>query len=293
MANLSYIPIDSVLYDLSLVVDEPHYNEYKFKEWVIQGFKKFGIHDLYQNKVCLLQVSDHKATIPADLKYIIQVAGKTVLSDSDTSDIQHALGIDSDSSGSQYIQDPNAFAQKFLSSNSVTGWRPLRKSSNTFINTIGLNNSIFEDGNIASSGSLADRYGSECCEHEYKVDHNKCLTTTMRNGYVWVSYLAHASDTEGRLLIPDNEDLKEALFHYAMYKYWLTKATIKEQGAAQEREWHLNRFAILKAKATGDLNMPDVDTMENLKNQQHNLMPRANRHSSFFSKLNQPQIITR
>lgn len=130
------------------------------------------------------------------------------------------------------------------------------------------------------------------CKHEYVVDPGGCITTTLPKGYLLVSYLRNPTDSTGHLLIPDNEDLKEAIFHYVLYRYFLTRAIRKEQGSAQERDYHRMMFGMLKQKAAGALNSPSIDELENIKDHRDHLVPRGNRYNGMFSKLNQKETET-
>lgn len=289
--NNSYIPIDSVLYDIALVIDDSSYNEHKLREWLIQGFRKFQAHDLYQKKLRIIQVEEHKAELPSDLKYIIQIGYKVSLNNSDLSELQRMMNLENtkDNPALVYIQDNTSLPNQAIqaSYNPYSDWKPLRRSSTTFLPTIEVDYGMY--GDTSEAGSLVSGFGTvNCpeCEHEYSVDQSGCLTTTLRSGFIWLSYMAHASNSKGQLLIPDDEDLKEALLHYCLYKYWLVKSVLKEESSFRERDWHLRRYQLLKAKAVGTLNMPDVDTSENILSQRSRLLPRKDLYYSFFQRLN-------
>lgn len=130
----------------------------------------------------------------------------------------------------------------------------------------------------------------QTCQHEMHIDPNGCITTTLPNGYILVSYLSYPIDLDGNSLIPDNEDLKEALMHYVYYRLYLAKSFMHEQNSIQEREYHLQRFQLLGTKAVGDLNMPSTSVMENIKNNRNRIVPRTEQFNSFFSKLNNSEI---
>lgn len=268
--NFQYVPIDTVLYDLSLSLDPPHYNEHKFREWAIQGYRKLNSKDKYSEKVALTSVSNHKAQLPTDVKYLNQIAYKEVLSDVEEQIIADYLGIGD--TESEYISLSN-WSEKFTR---FTSWKPMKRSTNSFIYTVNLDNSIFPTLNL-----------QDCCDHEYAVDQALCLTTTMKTGYIWVSYLAYATDDNCSILIPDDEDLKDALAHYCMYKFWNSKVITGDKLATHERDWNLLQYQTLLAKASGKLNSPDLDGLENIRAVTTRLLPRAEHARGFYSKLNQ------
>ncbi len=105
-----------------------------------------------------------------------------------------------------------------------------------------------------------------------------------------VAYKGLPTDEEGNILIPDDETLKEALTHFVLYKYWLTKYLMKEEGAAQRMSNHLTMWSTLSKKAM-NLNLPNVSELENLKNINNRLVPRTNAHSQLFSRLNNQENI--
>jgi ribonucleotide reductase alpha subunit len=127
------------------------------------------------------------------------------------------------------------------------------------------------------------------CLMEYREEGNN-IKTTPKNCIVLISYKAYASDN-GEYMIPDNENLKEALTNYILYRLYDAKMKAEPNQFNQaERTMHLQRYNILAARAKGELNMPDVGTMENLKNIRTRMMPRTNMFESGFQSLNQPEL---
>lgn len=127
------------------------------------------------------------------------------------------------------------------------------------------------------------------CDHEYSIDHNMCLTTTLPEGVILVAYLRMPICATGEAMIPDDEDLKEALFHYVLYRLYLKRAIMNEEGAARERDYHFSRFEALKIRVSGKLNYPGIDELENIKSHRDHLVPRVQRYDAFFSSLNRPE----
>lgn len=123
------------------------------------------------------------------------------------------------------------------------------------------------------------------CKYEYSIGSSGVITTNFKDGEVLISYLRVPQDEDGYLLIPDDETLKEALTHYVLYMYWLTKDLMKEEGASQRMAFHLRMWSTLSKKAM-NLNLPTVDQLENLKNTNQRLVPNSRMHDSLFSKLN-------
>jgi hypothetical protein len=103
--------------------------------------------------------------------------------------------------------------------------------------------------------------------------------------------LAWPKDKDGYAMIPDNEFLKESIFHYILYRYWLSKSMMMEEGAAQQVQFHLKMWNQLKAQASGDLNKPDVNELENIKSQMGHLVPRVSKFQQLFLTLGNRESI--
>lgn len=121
------------------------------------------------------------------------------------------------------------------------------------------------------------------CKTDYTVDHNLVLTLSSNEGDVYVEYLAYPTE-DGEFLIPDHEDVKEAIVNYILWKYWLSKSLMKEQGADNKTEYFRNLYVMYSNKALS-LSMPDVGQMENIKRQFNSLVPKDD-FSNLFVTLN-------
>lgn len=279
---MKYISINSVLYNLSLSVDESTFDETRFLEYALQGYRKMESSHKYIPEACLIAVSEHKATVPSNAVHIIQAAYKATLSDDDLASMRQLLGIDEEPT----IADPDNLATMALDATlrGMTGWKPMRPSSNSFLSTITETESIFP-----SNVYFPQVESCIGCTHEYSIDPSMCMTTTLRQGLVYISYLTWVTDSDGRYLIPDDENLKEALFHYCMYRYHMSRIPTKENESRMT--FHLKQYELLKAKAQANLNQPTVDQMENIKNMTSRLVPRTNRFEGFFSQLTNKENI--
>lgn len=256
----NYTSIKSVLYDLSLTIDDRYWNETKMAEWAHKALRMVNTDQSLETKVTYIEVCEHKAVLPSDLKYLIQVA----YVDEDVErflegDIE-ALNLPTDSNLGNQFNRPIQTIQ----------WKPMRLTSNPFHASICLDKSI---------AFCTD------CYHEFGVSSDLVLTTTLRTGAIMVSYLTWPKDDEGYSLIPDNEYLKEALLHYILYRYWMSKSLMKEEGAQQQLQFHLQMWNRLRAQAAGNLNKPDVNELENLKAQLTHLVPTSTRFQQLFLTL--------
>lgn len=284
MTNVPYISIKSILYDLSSTIPERYWNETEFLEWAHKGLRRVDSAAKYENAIKLTAVLEHKAAVPKDLRYIIQIAYKLDVSTIDIENLSNIMNLADVkwSPAINHMEDPEALPTKAymaaVSNHIKTNWKPMRLSSNVFAKSIHCDPNMFP--NLYLDLNCPE------CSHEYTVDPSGVITTTLQSGFLMISYLRFPKTEDGDTLIPDNEELKEAIMHYCLWRYWLKKGLIGEAQAFKERDYHKSQFAIMKAKAQATLNSPDISTMENIKNQVQRLVPRSNQFDNFFSKLN-------
>jgi len=251
----NYISIKSILYDLSLTISDRYWNETKMAEWAHRALRMVHTDQTLETRVTYLEVCGHKAILPTDLKYLTQIAYN------DTSYVTDLVGLD--------LPSNSDLGSKLNQTQQIT-WRPMRLTSNPYHASICLDKTI-----------------SFCtdCQHEFSVSHDLVLTTTLQTGVIMLSYLAWPTADDGYAMIPDNEYLKEAIFHYILYRYWLSKSMMMEEGSGQQMQFHLKMWNQLKAQAAGDLNKPDINELENIKSQMNHIVPRASRFQQMFLTL--------
>lgn len=250
-----YISIKSVLYQLAITIDDRYWNEKVMLEQATRALRQLKVGNKLVQKVSLLEIVDHKAQLPSDLCYLTQVAYKT----SDVTIVDEDLA----------LPETSDLASKLTALYASYPWAAMRLSTNPY------HDSICLDETIASCRD---------CQHEFSVDPSLVLTSTLCNGIILVSYLAYPTDDEGYALIPDDEILKEAILHYVLYRYWMSKYQMKEDGADSRMQFHHAQWSILSKKALS-LNNPDVNQMENLKNIRNRLVHRSNRFDQLFLSL--------
>jgi hypothetical protein len=237
--NNKYISIKSILYDLSLTIDERYWNEIRMTEWLVRGFKQMHLAASLEPQVCQLTVLNHKTDLPGNFRYLTQVA-------------EFIGGCDEDCFENQEMK-----------------WKPMRLTSNPYHNSICLDNSL--------------TYCTDC-NNEFSISPSLVLTTTLQAGQIMVAYLGYPTDDEGLILIPDDESVKEALIHYVLYRYWLSKYQMKEEGADQRVKFHLDMWSALSKKAH-NVDLPDINQLENMMSNFNHLVPRTNKFAQLFLTL--------
>lgn len=282
MSN-TFVSIKTVLYDLSTVLPEQEFDRVLLTEWAHKALRKVNSSLKFESEVCLIDVDSHKGQLPSDLKYVVQMAYKPYddVDSDDLADVQKALGLDQTKNTNilENLPDKAVYGLTNLYKNK---WRPLRASTNSFFQSITCPTDIYPD--------MYFDYDCPHCKDEYYLSPDLSITTSFKKGLVMLAYLRYAKDADGFELVPDEPNILEALFHYCLYRYYAVKAIVKEQGAPQERDYHLGRFELLLAKGTANLNTPDLSQMENLRIQSTRLMPKSQQFDSFFSRLNSQEL---
>jgi hypothetical protein len=261
----NYVSIKSVLHDLSSMIDERYWNESAMEEWITKALRQLNIEPALEQAVALLEICEHKAQLPSDLKYLTQITYKaTPMPEDELAAIIADLDLPSNSNLFLYHS-----ALKNLK------WLPLRLATNPFHNSICLDETLTKCLN---------------CQYEFTVSPSMVLTTNLRSGLILVSYLRFPVDEDGSALIPDNETLKEAILHYALYRYWMTRYIMKEDGADSRVKFHSTMWDTLSKKAL-NLNLPDLSMLENIKNQRNRLVPRSRMFQNNFMNLNSEENV--
>jgi hypothetical protein len=271
--HIVYVSINSVLHDIHSMVDSTDWDEDKMKEWAVKGLRKFNLPAKYEDCVVFLEVKDHVAQLPSDIKYInqlfYQVEHYTTLEEL-VEYINESLGITDTKPFYSHMAYPNNVALQILDAAwFLKNFRVLRKSSHEF----------------GVSPCVQQELPSYACPHTYTLFDKCSIQTSFRNGCVALSYKRYVKDCDGNDMVPDNENLKDALYHFCMYRWWLSRDTYKEEGAQQRAMFHYRQYEVLGKRAVADLNSPSLDLLENIKNYRDRLIPRENMFEKGFGPL--------
>jgi hypothetical protein len=130
--------------------------------------------------------------------------------------------------------------------------------------------------------SLSDPY-------TYVVNSNY-VKTNIRTGYLMISYQAVPVDDEGYPMIPDDESFEEAIYWYInmklTYPEWKSGRVRDAVYYDAKSSWNFYR-----KQAYATAMMPNVDQLESIKNAWLRLVPEIDEHNTFFSNLNNRQLI--
>jgi hypothetical protein len=255
--TIPYISIKSVIYDLALTIDDRYWNEAYSLEFATRAAKTIRAEVSLQDQVEVLAVTSHSAQLPKNLKYLTQVAYKIMT----PSEIEACFELPS--------------TLEIVSHIHTLPYKPMRLNSSPFHLSICTNEAI---------------YNCTDCLHSFSVTPSLALKTTLKEGIILVAYKGYPVDDEGYILIPDDETYKEAILHYVLYRYWMSKYQMKEEGSTERMRHHLSMWSTLSKKAL-NLNNPDVSQLENLKSIHNRLVPRSNRFNQLFQGLSSSESI--
>lgn len=132
------------------------------------------------------------------------------------------------------------------------------------------------------ASKIIPKFNPNCltCQPEYFISNNK-VNFNAERGDAIIVYFGFPTDEEGDILVPDDGTLAEALFHFVMYRYYLSKVVGEEDLKYQQlAEKHYANWSTLSKKAH-NLDLPDLGELENIKRLVHKTMPQDLWHRMF------------
>lgn len=274
---MNYTSIKNVLFNLSTLIPESEWNERYFLEWCLRGLRSVHIEKAFTTKVSKLSVLNHKASLPNDYQYVVMAAIKPCENAEDVSDyIKEEINLlsEEDNPAMQHMAEPEHIVDRIQSLYlQNTSYRAMKRATSPFMQAIHCTD---------------DFWTCTTCSEDYEITPDGAMTTSAKYGIVLLSYLTYPTTDDGDFLIPDYEPLKDAIEAYCMYRFYAAKAVGASDASflkvREEREYWLAKFNNLSMAAM-NLNLPDLDTMENMSNLRNRLVPRLNFHDKFFTQL--------
>ena len=114
------------------------------------------------------------------------------------------------------------------------------------------------------------------------------IITSFDKGCLLLAFKGINVDKEGFPMIPDNVSYKKAIKAYIQTmvdRLWWRRGSLNEaiyRDSQRDWEWYVKQ-------ARGSISMPNLDQMENIKNQWVKLKPNMNSSSTFFTDLASPE----
>lgn len=268
---MKYTSIKSVLYSLSTLIDEEHWNENYFLEWAVRGARKLNLVHSYMDKVCELEISEHSTTLPADCHRITMIAvyNNTSAFKSNTALLNDLLNLLPTNSAYKYMT-VTSLPERLVGITNSYSYVPMYKSTSPFVKS---NNctQVLPDAN---------------CRYEYVENPDGTLYTSIVSGHAVLAYKSYANHA-GECLIPDHEDVKEAIESYVLARYFESRTLSMGDNTKyymDMRSYYNEKFGRLAMKCKS-LNLPDIGDLENIGNQTTRLKPQSHQFDKLFSSL--------
>jgi hypothetical protein len=150
-------------------------------------------------------------------------------------------------------------------------------------------------------GGIAMRYASNiyhtdidnnCSNNqEYTyITQNNVITTSMKDGWINISYSALSTDEFGYPLIPDNESFKVALEYYIIHR---TLEGLWSMGKITDKvfQYYEQKRHYYSAQATNSMTIKNMDQMETMMNAINRLIIDVNPHETFYKNFGIKEII--
>ena len=263
----SWISIKTVLASISSTINPTYFREADIIEWSAEAAAKIDMHTQYEMDVKYLQVQDYRVCLPKGLIQIEMVAYKHDFT-LDDEDLEQDL---LDETGASNFDDGGAqHLTRFNSPWFANNFSPLRLSTSPFALGVHCDNCVNIDAN---------------CEHTYTVNPNGTITTSFQNGFICISYLRNPLDEEGYPIIPNNADYIDALTTYCLLKLWERRWNENDPNADSKMKWYSAKWTVLRNSATGAINLPSIDQLENIRQTRNRLIPKERRYYSFFGNM--------
>jgi len=268
-------------------------------EWAGEAVKKIGAFPMLLTKVTgkgglpVLAIDDYQAKLPCDLTTINQVA-YAVTENGPFYPMTYAAGsFDPQVPNTDAATLDSAVASdRSIIDLAMTLYGDTYSEALTRINTYP---NIKEQlaGLITGTSSAirnAEKDNLSLSDSYTYVINGEYIKTNLRSGYLMVSYQAVPIDSEGYPMIPDDESFEEAIYWYINMK--LTYPEWK-MGRVRDAVYYdaKSSWNFYRKQAYASALMPNVDQLEAIKNAWVRLIPEIDEHTTFFSHLNDRQII--
>lgn len=265
---MKYTSIKSVLYGLSTLIGEENWNENYFMEWAVKGARKLNLVHTYSDKVCTMDVTEHSCTLPSDCHNIIMMAvynapTEEISNDRLLSDLLNYLP----TNAAYKHMEGTSVQDRIIGVLSTSQFVPLKRSTSPFL----------------LANTCTEVLASNTCSYEYIDNVDGTLYTSFKSGTVVLAYKSYASQN-GECLIPDNEDVKEAIESYVLMRHFEGKSLSGDRTFLELRRMYTEKFQVLYMKCKS-LNLPTLDQLENMSNMQNRLKPQSHQYDKFFTTL--------
>jgi len=210
---MRYVPLDQVLNYIPRSIRDEEMNDARLKSYMLMGLRTINPDLDYRYKVALVEVENHRACLPEDLRKIEVITSFSHnINPYDLTDVQKCTCTDEEPTTSNCKITLNhamflasaAFQQTYL------------------LSYIGQNVEMF----CRDCPNIINR----SCGESFSIDENNNILTSFEVGVLCVSYKAFVATADNKFMIPDNEKLKRALALFAEHQHLGDRVNLHEEG---------------------------------------------------------------
>ena len=269
--------ISKVVTDLGMGQNDIPFGD--FVEWIADALQHIGAYPQFVEKECIISINDYEGLLPCDVYKVIRMkAGLPV---------DNAHG-DGGFYGETLVNFLNKAGVDYESLNGYERYKiiPVAGISKIDYNINSLDtlaNKLGYNGNLI--GSIpGNRHGGM----DYNVNFNK-ITTGFKTGFIEIQYLSFPVDERGWPLVPDDVSYRDALFWKCAYHISMRSPKSLPNPRMQDMEYCRQMWNKYCVQARAGANMPDIHTLERLKNQWLKLVPQTDLENYDYRTLGRQQ----
>ncbi len=244
--------IDKLVRDLGLGHDQIPYTD--FIEWIADALQHIGAYPQFAQKSTLIYIENYEGMLPCDLYKVVRIKNGCEVNPSGDSGFYggtlasslNKLGVDYESLG----------AYERFKIIAVPG---ISKVENN-LGYEGLVNRLQHNGNL-----IGNPRTTKHTDLDYNINFNK-ITTSFCYGIIELQYLAFPVDERGWPLVPDDVSFRDALFWKCAYHLSMRDPQQLKNPRMQDMEYCRQQWNRTCVQARAEANMPDIHTLERLKN---------------------------
>ena len=286
-------------------------------EWIGEALEHIGSATQLEKRGCILDINNYKASLPADLYYINQVAingnNGGINQESLITELRNQVKLLNDNLGTynnnlndEIVQSTDGTYTSNITPDDLKDYASLKKTTDHEIREINVRLAVLENDYLNADALTPLSYcttnfpaGIHCescvnetakCKECYYVENGR-IKTSFVSGKVCLSYMAFPTDDECYPLVPDDISYKEAMFWYIYKKMLLGGESTVNNGinyTFAEQQW---KYYCTQARNAA--NFPDIDRYESFMNQWVRLIPNINRSMTGFENLGTRETLHR
>ena len=264
MTERPFISIKYALPDIFSTLEETYISVDNALEWASKAMAQMDIYEFHEPRLAFREIKGYQTFLPCGLLQLNQILYR--------SDFKKDTVFSVSDSSAQVYKD---FAEKNQLENVYMhrGWLPMRASTNNFMLSVLCPNSP----NLITN-----------CQHEYTILPNGKVVTSFQEGWILISYMSAVKDDSGNFMIPDDQELIEALRLYIMSRIWERRWNMKEEGAKERFEYYVTKWGLYKNMVRGKFKLPNDDQKQNIMDYSTSLLPKKDRYYNYFGSLGVP-----